>query len=134
MIVIGHAKRDTTRSAVMWSDVALALAAAAAYLLISSSILGVGDLQTAEAPAAVTYVCAASYGVGGLLILLRWRWLWVAGAVVNAIVMLVFFSAYANRPAVMFSPGGLVTKAAQLLLEVGLLYLILTRGRADTSK
>ncbi len=31
---------------------------------------------------------------------------------------------YQNRPAVVFSPGGLVSKIAQLLLELALIYLI----------
>jgi hypothetical protein len=47
-------------------------------------------------------------------------------AVINALVILFFVMAYQHRPAVMFSPGGLTTKAAQLLLEVTLLYLIMT--------
>jgi hypothetical protein len=31
---------------------------------------------------------------------------------------------YQSRPAVMFSPGGLVSKIAQILLEVALIYVI----------
>jgi len=107
----------------------LALTAALSYVLVGLNVLAVGDLQTTEAPAAITYVCAGSYLLGGLLILLRWRWLWIVGAVINAMVMLVFFTAYISRPSVMFSPGGVVTKAAQLLLEAGLLYIIITAGR-----
>ena len=48
---------------------------------------------------------------------------------INALVILFFVMAYQNRPTVMFSPGGLATKAAQLLLEVSLLYLIITDWR-----
>jgi hypothetical protein len=107
----------------------LALTAALSYVMIGLNILPVGDLQTSEAPAAITYVCAGSYLVGGLLVLLRRRWLWVVGAVINAMVMLVFFAAYMGRPSVMFSPGGLVTKATQLLLEAGLMYIIITGFR-----
>ena len=36
-----------------------------------------------------------------------------------------FVMAYQKRPAVMFSPGGLASKAAQLLLEASLIYLII---------
>ena len=72
------------------------------------------------------YVAAGGYLLGGLLILVRRRWLWIVGAVINALVILLFVMAYLNRPAVMFSPGGLITKAAQLLLEVVLLALIIT--------
>ena len=48
------------------------------------------------------------------------------GAVINALVILFFFSMYQERPAVLLSPGGIVSKAAQILLEVGLIYLIVT--------
>jgi hypothetical protein len=37
--------------------------------------------------------------------------------------------AYQGRPAVLFSPGGVATKAAQLLLEAGLLCLIVNDWR-----
>jgi hypothetical protein len=122
-------QQDTLAAMVMRAAVGLALVATAAYLLIGLNFLGVGDLQKADAPAAITFLAAACYALGGLLILLHRRWLWVAGAAINALVMLVFFSAYAGRPSVMLSPGGLATKAAQLLLEVALLYLILTAAR-----
>src|SRR5689334_9189181 len=117
---------SATPERVLWADVGLAGVAALAYLLIGTQVLAVGDLQQADAPPAIIYVCAGCYLLGGLLILLHRRALWIAGAAINALVMLVYFSAYAARPAVLFSPGGLLTKAAQLLLEVGLLYLIVT--------
>jgi hypothetical protein len=40
-------------------------------------------------------------------------------------VVLLFFSMYQNRPAVMFSPGGLVSEIAQILLEAVLVYVIM---------
>jgi hypothetical protein len=110
----------------MWPAVGLALLAAVSYILIQLGILGVGDLQTGEGPAVIVYAAAGCYLVGGLLILVRRRWLWIIGAVINALVILFFVMAYQQRPAVMFSPGGLATKAAQLLLEVSLLSLIMT--------
>ena len=48
------------------------------------------------------------------------------GAGVNALVILIFVSANQGQPAIFFSPGGSVTKAAQVLLEVCLIYLIVT--------
>jgi hypothetical protein len=48
------------------------------------------------------------------------------GAVFNALVIVFYLNLYLERPAVLFSPGGLVSKVAQLLLEVALIYLILT--------
>ncbi len=114
---------------VMWLAVALAVVAAVSYVLIGFKLLAVGDLQTAEASATIIYVAARSYLLGGLLILLRRRWLLMIGAVINALVMLAFVSAYLDRPAMLFSPGGLATKAAQLLLEASLIYLIITDWR-----
>ena len=116
------------RMRLLWLAVALALFAALGYVLIQVGLLGVGDLQTAEAPPAIVYVAAGCYLLGGLLILLRWRWLWITGAVINALVILFFLMAYQARPAVLFSPGGIITKLAQLLLEVSLLYLIWHAG------
>jgi hypothetical protein len=55
--------------------------------------------------------------------------LWIVGAVINALVILFFFLGYQDRPAVMFSAGGMASKAAELLLEVCLLYLIVTYRR-----
>ena len=130
MIAIKQGARNDLR--VMWVAVGLALCAALAYVLIAWNVLAVGDLQTGEEPAGIVYAAAASYLLGGLLILLRIRWLWITGAVINALVILFFLMMYLNRTAVLFSPGGLLTKAAQILLEVSLLFLIITnreRGR-----
>ncbi len=124
MSAVAHAGFNRVR--VLWLDVALAAIAAVAYMLIGLRVLAVGDLATAEAPAAITYVAAGGYLLGGALILARRRWLWIVGAAINALVILFFAMAYQDRPAVMFSPGGVVTKAAQLLLEAGLIYLIVT--------
>jgi hypothetical protein len=109
--------------------VALALVAALAYMLIDLDILAIGDVQADEARSGIIYVAAASYFLGGLLILARNRWLWIAGAVMNALVILFFLQLYQNRPEVIVSPGGLVAKSAQLLLEVSLIYLIITDWR-----
>ena len=117
------------RVRVLWLDVALAEVAALAYVLIGLGALAVGDLAAAEAPAAIVYVAASCYCLGGLLILARRRWLWAVGVAINALVILFFALAYQDRPAVLFSPGGVVTKAAQLLLEAGLLYLIVDDWR-----
>src|SRR5688572_1066207 len=99
------------RVRVLQLSVVLAVIAAASYVLIGRHVLAVGDLQTTEQPATIIYVAAGSYLLGGLLILLRRRWLWMVGAVINALVMLFFVTAYLDRPAVLFSPGGLLSKA-----------------------
>lgn len=83
---------------VMWLATALALFAALSYLLIQLSLFGVGDLQTAGAPA-IPLVAAACYLIGGLLILARRRWLWITGAVINAFVVVIFMVAYLKSTA-----------------------------------
>lgn len=120
-------KRNPPESRIMWAAVMLAFIAALSYILMELNLLGVGDLGADEKPAGIIYVAAGCYLLGGLLILLRKRGLLVFGAVINALVMFFFFTAYQNRPAVMFSAGGLVSKAAQILLEVALLYLIFAK-------
>jgi hypothetical protein len=122
MITIGQAQPNVNR--LMWAAVALAAIVAMTYVMIEAGFLGVGDLLPAGEPAPIVYVAAGSYLVGGLLVLARLRWLWIAGAVMNALVMLFFFLMYLERPSVLLSPGGIMTKAAQLLLEVSLIYLI----------
>jgi hypothetical protein len=101
---------------VKWIAVALAVVAAAAYLLIAFNLLGVGDVHGAEKPPAIIFVAAGCYLLGGMLILLGKRWLWVAGALINVLVVTFFYSMYQNRLSVILSPGGLITKVAQILL------------------
>lgn len=120
-------KRKANDSRFLWAAVLLAFLVALSYLLMEFNLLGVGDLRADEKPAGVIYVAAGCYLLGGLLILLRKRGLLVFGAVINALVMFFFFAAYQNRPAVLFSAGGLASKTAQILLEVALLYLIFAK-------
>src|SRR5690348_11720658 len=129
MHTVQHTHTHTMAVWVMWLATALALFAALSYQLIQVGLFGVGDLQTAGAPA-IPLMAAACYLISGLLILVRRRWLWITGAVINAFVIGIFFMSYLNRPLVMFSTGGLATKIAQLLLEGCLLYLIVTDWRS----
>jgi len=114
----------------------LALLAALVYFLMGAGVLQPGDLQADDAPAGIAYFASACYVVGGLLILARKHWLWVIGAVINALVIVGFFAAYAARPSVLFSVPGLATKSAQILLEIGLIYLIVThkQGKREAEK
>ena len=104
----------------------LALLAALVYFLMGAGVPQPGDLQADDAPPGIAYFAGACYVVGGLLILTRKRWLWVIGAVINALVIVMFITAHAARPGVLFSVPGLATKVAQILLEIGLIYLIVT--------
>mgnify|MGYP006313519687 CR=1 FL=1 len=96
-------------------------------------ILSVGDLQVGEKPAGIIYVAAGCYLVGGLLILLRNRGLLLFGAFINAMVILFFFNMYQNRPAVMLFPGGLISKIAQVLLEVTLIYVLAVNWKKESN-
>ncbi len=125
MIVVEQ--RRPVHNVMLTLAVLLAFGVAVAYVLIGTNMLSVGSLTPAEKPAAIIYAAAGSYVVGGLLIMLRRRALWVVGAVINALVMLAFFMAYQERLDVVVSPGGLITKITQLLLEANLLYLLITK-------
>lgn len=114
--------------------VALALIAGIAYFLIDLDILAVGNLLPSEEPGSIIYIAAGCYLFGGLFILARRRWLWIFGAIMNGMVILFFFQMYHNRPEVLTSPGGLVTKAVQILLEVTLTYLIVSDWRNQTRR
>ena len=118
---------NTNYTRFMWAAVALAFFAAIFYILMEFNILGVGDLRADEKPAGIIYIAAGCYILGGLFILLRKRGLLIFGAVINAMVIFFFFAAYQNRPTVMFSAGGLVSKSVQILLEIALLYLIFAK-------
>ena len=122
-------KRALTLQRVTYLAVALALFTALAYVLINASVLAVGDVPHEEGSTTMAYIAAGCSFVGGLSILLRRRWLWISGAVMNALVLLFFFQMYQARPVVIFSPGGLATKIAQVLLEVCLIYLIIADWR-----
>ena len=119
----------TNSSRFTWLAVGLALFTALTYVLIALNILGVGNPQVAGDGGAIIYVAAGCYLFGGLLILLRNRWLLLFGAFINFMVILFFFSMYQTRPEVMFSPGGLISKFAQILLEIVLLLVLVTNWK-----
>jgi hypothetical protein len=122
------------RGYILWTAVALALFTALSYVLMALNVLGVGDLQVGEKPINIIFVAAGCYLLGGLLIILRNRWLLLFGAFINAMVILFFLNLYQDRPAVIFSPGGLVSKISQIFLEVALIYVIATNWRKSPSK
>ncbi len=119
------AAAERSRS-ILWLAVAPALVAAFAYVLVAAGLLPVGELTGDQGKAAILYVAGGCYLVGGLLILIHRRWLWILGAVINVLVILFFIQRYTAQPSVMFSPAGLATKIPQLLLEAALVYLIIT--------
>jgi hypothetical protein len=111
----------------------LALIAALVYALLIMGVINAGDLSAREdAPGFFVFV-PVCYAVGGFLILLKKRWLWIIGAFFNAIPILVFYAFYAARPDITLSVPGLISKIAQVLLEAGLIYLIVTFRRKQTT-
>ncbi len=119
----------TNSSRFTWLAVGLALVTALTYILIASNVLGVGDPQVVRDGGPIIYLAAVCYLLGGLLILLRNRWLLIFGAFINFMVILFFFSMYQSRPEVMFSPGGFISKLAQLLLEILLVLMLVTNWK-----
>ena len=125
--------QSTNNIRILWTAVALAFITALSYMLMAFNILDVGDLQVDEKPAGIIYFAAGCYLVGGLLILLSNRGLLLFGAFINAMVVLFFFNMYQNRPAVMLSPGGLISKTAQILLEVALIYVLAVNWKKESN-
>lgn len=113
----------------IWLAVGLALFTALTYTLIALGILSVGDPQVARDGGAIVYIAAGCYLLGGLLILLRNRWLLLFGASINMMVIFFFYSMYQTRFEVMFSPGGLISKLAESLLEILLLIALVTNWK-----
>jgi hypothetical protein len=132
MNTLAHSNANHRR--ILWTAVGLALFTALAYVLIALKVLGVGDLRVEKDGGAIVYVAAGCYLLGGLLILLRNRWLLLFGAFINALVILFFFNLYRDRLSVMFSAGGFVSKMAQILLEAALIYVIATNWHRSPSK
>ncbi|MGE5464083.1 MAG: hypothetical protein ACM3PS_12050 [Syntrophothermus sp.] len=126
--------QNSNQTRILWIAVGLAILTALVYLLMAWNILGVGDLQMDERPAGIIYFAAGCYLVGGLLILLRNRWLLLFGAFINLMVVMFFFNLYQGRPAVIFSPGGLTSKITQILLEIALIYMIILVWRSGKNE
>ncbi|MCK7530824.1 MAG: hypothetical protein MZV63_07145 [Marinilabiliales bacterium] len=118
----------TNSSRFTWLAVGLAIFTALIYILIASNVLGVGNPQVASDGGSSSMwrqdvICRR------LLILLRNRWLLLFGTFINFMVILFFFSMYQTRPEVMLSPGGLISKLSQILLEILLLFVLVTNWK-----
>jgi hypothetical protein len=108
----------------------LALIAAVFYFFMGAGIITVPTLATGSDFSVITFVAGGGYVLGALLlVLVRKRWMWGIGLVINAIVILIFFMMYNQKTEIMFSLPGLGTKISQILLEIGIVYLIATYNR-----
>lgn len=102
----------------------MAVLAGVFYLLIGIEVVRVPVLSPEEAPPVMAFIAGGCYILGGLLIVLRRRWLWIIGLVMNTMVMVIFFLIYSQKPEIILSFPGLATKIPEILLEFGLIYII----------
>lgn len=111
---------DRGPTAILAAASILALLVAGMYAAIGAGMVS-DDFESPPAPAML--IAAGCYLAGSVIIWRANRRLLVAGAVVNAIVMLLFVASAVRGNATVdaFALGG---KAAQLLLEGALLLLI----------
>jgi hypothetical protein len=114
---------------IMIGCMVLAFIAAVFYVLLAAGIIAVPSLASKDWQHVLVFVAGGCYILGGLLILAKKRWLWIIGLVMNTLVMVFFFVMYSKNPAVILSLPGLGTKIPQIILEVGLVYLIATYQR-----
>jgi hypothetical protein len=112
----------------------LALIAALGYFLLGAGLIEAGNLGIENAPPVIACVAGCCYIVGGLLIFLKKRWLWIVGAAINALVIVFFYVRYTPNPDVITSAPGLLTKIPQIILEVALIYLIFKYRKPATAK
>ncbi len=104
-----------------WAAFALALVAAAVYFVIASPAVP-ADYKSPPTP--VLVVAGLAYLVGGVLILQADRRLLVLGAILNPLVLLAYTAAAIKGHAAVDGLS-LTGKAAQIGLEVALVWLIL---------
>jgi len=120
------------KKSVLLACLVLALIAALGYILMGAGIIQAGNLTTDDAPPVIGYVIGGCYAVGGFLVLMKRRWLFITGAVINGFAIVMFYIMYAGQPDVVTSAPGLITKIAQVPLEAGLIYLIVTYRRNES--
>jgi hypothetical protein len=102
----------------------LAVIAALGYILMGAGVIQAADLTLDDAPPGFTWIAGAFYVIAGLLLFWKKRWIAITLAVINIIPIAVFYIMWAGRTDVMFSAPGLITKIAQILLEIGLIYMV----------
>jgi len=122
---------------VLWLCLALALLAALGYILMGAGVLHAADLTQEDAPPGFEWIAGCFYVIGGLLLLMQKRGMFIALAVINIFPIAVFYMMWSDRTDVMSSAPGLLTKIPQVLLEAGLIYLAIKfkpGKNADTAK
>ena len=122
-----------SRTLIMTVCLIMALISALAYFLLGTGVMDAGSVTSEEGVPPFYYIIPISYIIMGLLVFLKKRWLWITITAINTFTIAVFYAAYATKPDVMLSAPGLITKIAQVLLEAGLIYLIITHKRERTA-
>lgn len=89
-----------------------------------------GSLSAEDAPVFAAVFLGLCYLGVGVMAVFRRRWLLIAVITGNALAVVGFFVAYASKPDVITSIPGLMAKTSQVLLEIGLVYLLLALLRA----
>ncbi len=116
----------------------LALVVALGYFLMGAGIIQAGDPGLNDgsygdtAPWGFDWIAGGVYVIAGLALILKKRWIPITLAVINIIPIAVFYFMWADRPDVLWSAPGLITKIAQVLLESGLVYHLI-RSKLGTS-
>ena len=110
----------TNGSWIPWVGLALSLIAASVYFIIASPARP-ADYKSPPIP--VLIIAGLAYLIGGMLILLGDRRLLIFGAIVNVVVMTAYAAAARTGHATVDGLS-LTSKAAQIGLEVLLLWLI----------
>jgi hypothetical protein len=114
------------KKGIMIGCMILAFITAVFYLLLAAGIITVPSSASKDWQKTLIYVAGGCYILGGLLILANKRWLWIIGLVMNTLVMAFFFIMYRSNTAIILSLPGLGTKIPQIILDMGLIYLIAT--------
>jgi hypothetical protein len=116
---------------IIWICLIVALAAAIGYFLMGAGVIRAGDPNLVDAasgmdaPWGFDWIAGGFYVIAGLALLLRKRWMFIALAIINIIPLAVFYFMWADRPDIMWSAPGLITKIGQILLEIGLVFLLI---------
>ncbi len=110
----------------LWGAAALSLVAAVAYFIIASPAMPAGYKAP---PTPVVVIAGLAYVIGGGLILLGDRRLLTLGAILNPLV-LVAYTVAAIKGHAAVDGLSLSSKAAQIGLEVLLLWLLIRPGDA----
>jgi hypothetical protein len=113
----------------------LAVIAAVFYFPTGFNVITVPSAGGEGGPPGWAFIAGGCYLVGGFLLLIRRRWLWILGLIANTLVIIFFFILHYQHPQILTCLPGLGTKIAQILLEIGLLILIINfRKSTKTAK